>query len=430
VEDKEWRVVLYYQYCNLKDPLSTRKDQSEICERLNLTGRIRVSPEGINGCIGGHFLKIQEYITAVDKIMEFDAQRNPIHWKLSGFSQMDLKSKKDLLSQRFKTLSVKVVKEVVSLDLSEISTMEMIKAGPGEHLSPQEFHRILITHINAHKKDDSSGIDLITAPEDRYLSGTDLITVPEDRYFKYTFENIDVLSSSSNPHGNRRDGGDSTGDDGSGSDGNNGSISRLQHNSNDIDFIDKTKNDLVVIDVRNYYETRIGRFQLKEDDSNVVSVIDPKTRQFSDFAKFVDSNVEDFLGKKVLMYCTGGVRCERASAYMKSKGVDDVSQLSGGIHAYQESYPGNNSLFHGKNFVFDPRISVPSEGSAGDEIVGTCTVCLNPYDDYSRQIRCNKCRVLLLLCDSCYISKNEDLNLEGDKRANFLKSLLCEQCIK
>lgn len=129
------------------------------------------------------------------------------------------------------------------------------------------------------------------------------------------------------------------------------------------------------------------------------------------------------------------MRCERASAYMKSKGVEDVSQLSGGIHAYQESYPGKNSLFHGKNFVFDPRISVPSEGSAGDDIVGTCCMCSKPFDDYSRQIRCNKCRVLILLCDLCadeHKIKDDNTILEGDEPVyvKYMKSLLCEQCIK
>jgi UPF0176 protein len=66
VLDEDWRVVLFYQYCNVEDPKSTCKDQLHLCERLNLTGRIRVSPEGINGCLGGHFLDIQVFYYEID----------------------------------------------------------------------------------------------------------------------------------------------------------------------------------------------------------------------------------------------------------------------------------------------------------------------------------------------------------------------------
>jgi hypothetical protein len=193
--------------------------------------------------------------------------RNPIHWKLSGFSPINLKLKKDLLSQRFKSLSVKVVKEVVSLDLSEISTTEMIKAGPGQHLSPEEFHRILITHINAHNppKED---LDNSSKPhqKDRFLD-SDNSSKPQQ---------IDVVAPSSSSNyddGKSRNTGDeSTGDD-------HGRSDRLEQDLYDINTEEKIKNDLVLIDVRNYYETRIGRFELKKDDANVLSVIDPKTRQ-------------------------------------------------------------------------------------------------------------------------------------------------------
>lgn len=206
--------------------------------------------------------------------------RNPIHWKLSGFSPINLKLKKDLLNQRFKTLSVKVVKEVVSLDLSEISTTEMIKAGPGQHLSPEEFHRILITHINAHNPPKPR-------QKDSFLDS-------ENHSKPHQIDIVAPSSSSNYDDGkNRNTGDESTGDDHSRSD-------RLYSYNEE-----KIKNNLVLIDVRNYYETRIGRFELKKDDANVLSVIDPKTRQFSDFAKYVDANVDNFLGKKVLMYCTG-----------------------------------------------------------------------------------------------------------------------------
>lgn len=162
---------------------------------------------------------------------------------------------------------MKVVKEVVSLDLSEISTTEMIKAGPGQHLSPEEFHRILITHINAHNppKED---LDNSSKPhqKDRFLD-SDNSSKPQQ---------IDVVAPSSSSNyddGKSRNTGDeSTGDD-------HGRSDRLEQDLYDINTEEKIKNDLVLIDVRNYYETRIGRFELKKDDANVLSVIDPKTRQ-------------------------------------------------------------------------------------------------------------------------------------------------------
>lgn len=151
----------------------------------------------------------------------------------------------------------------------------------------------------------------------------------------------------------------------------------------------------------------------------------------------------------------GGVRCERASSYMISKGISDVSQLSGGIHAYQESYP-NGGFFRGKNFVFDPRITVSS--LENEEVIGTCCVCLCLFDDYSRQYRCSRCRVLILVCERCVgilnnkdddkddddtnndinnnsdnenIGNNNDDNRNNGKKSNKNElSILCEQCRK
>lgn len=108
----------------------------------------------------------------------------------------------------------------------------------------------------------------------------------------------------------------------------------------------------------------------------------------------------------VLSCLLGGVRCERASSYMRSKGIERVYQLSGGIHAYLEEYP-DGGYFRGKNFVFDPRIALPP--AASDEVVGTCRICATLYDDYAAQIRCSHCRMLQLVCDTCRVSSEEFL---------------------
>ncbi|KIZ00894.1 hypothetical protein MNEG_7068 [Monoraphidium neglectum] len=103
----------------------------------------------------------------------------------------------------------------------------------------------------------------------------------------------------------------------------------------------------VLIDARNAYETQIGRF-----DVSGVELMDPRTRAFSELPAWMDAHESALAGKRVLMYCTGGVRCERASAYLREKGpaFAEVYQLSGGVQRYLEEFP-DGGLFAGKLFV-------------------------------------------------------------------------------
>ncbi|KAJ1425530.1 Serine hydrolase FSH [Sesbania bispinosa] len=96
------------------------------------------------------------------------------------------------------------------------------------------------------------------------------------------------------------------------------------------------ENSLVLLDARNLYETRIGKFQAPN-----VETLDPQVRQYSDFSSWIDDNGEQLKGKNILMYCTGGIRCEMASAYIRSKGAgfENVFQLFGGIQRYLEQFP-------------------------------------------------------------------------------------------
>ncbi|KAL2924866.1 Rhodanese-like domain-containing protein 6 [Bienertia sinuspersici] len=151
---------------------------------------------------------------------------------------------------------------------------------------------------------------------------------------------------------------------------------------------------LVLLDARNLYETRIGKFESPE-----VETLDPATRQYSDLPAWIDSNAEKLRGNCVLMYCTGGIRCEMASAYIRSKGAgfENVFQLFGGIQRYLEQFP-DGGFFKGKNFVYDHRISV---GSSNQCIMGKCLLCGNSFDDYSSRCRCVFCRMLVLVCNSC-----------------------------
>lgn len=144
--------------------------------------------------------------------------------------------------------------------------------------------------------------------------------------------------------------------------------------------------DLVIVDTRNDYESRVGAFK---------GALKPGIKTFREFPEYVDQNIELFKDKEVLMYCTGGVRVERASAYLKEKGIaKEVYQLEGGIHCYLEQFP--NGHFRGKNFVFDGRVTL----STNDDILTVCDSCKTSCDEYTHCVYaiCNK---LMILCKTC-----------------------------
>ncbi len=107
--------------------------------------------------------------------------------------------------------------------------------------------------------------------------------------------------------------------------------------------------DMPVIDTRNDYETEIGTFR---------GALDPKTKAFTEFPDFVQKNLNPDHNKKVAMFCTGGIRCEKASSYMLAEGYETVYHLKGGILKYLEEIPAEESLWNGECYVFDHRVSV------------------------------------------------------------------------
>lgn len=152
------------------------------------------------------------------------------------------------------------------------------------------------------------------------------------------------------------------------------------------DLIQKAPKDLIIFDARNNYESRIGAFQ---------NAIKPDIQNFRDLPEYFDKNLDLFKDKQVLMYCTGGIRCERGSAYLKLKNVaKEVYQIEGGIHRYAEQFP--EGFFRGKNYVFDGRIAV----KVTDDILGSCDICSIPYDDYTNCLNavCNK---QFIACGTC-----------------------------
>lgn len=146
------------------------------------------------------------------------------------------------------------------------------------------------------------------------------------------------------------------------------------------------RGDTILLDCRNFYESKIGRFQ---------GCLAPDIRKFSYFPSYVDKNLDIFRQKRVLMYCTGGIRCERGSAYLRAKGVcKEVFQLKGGIHKYLEEFP--EGFYKGKLFVFDERFALAYNSS----VVSECSYCGAPWDQY-KLCSTPQCRQLVLTCSAC-----------------------------
>jgi predicted sulfurtransferase len=209
--------------------------------------------------------------------------------------------------------------------------------------------------------------------------------------------------------------------------------------------------DLVILDVRNRWEYEVGHFT----DAAGRRAIHPNMRNYSQFTSYIDDNEQLFEDKTVLMYCTGGIRCETASAYLVSKGIcKSVNQLAGGIHTYCEEfssspaaavdipassedvkgsqdsdpssasdaasspshenscadvvYKGNSSdcrkvsmgkhFYHGQNVVFDRRSQL--QGGSG-VITGKCSECEGPFDELRPECLCTVCVCPVLVCTRC-----------------------------
>lgn len=132
--------------------------------------------------------------------------------------------------------------------------------------------------------------------------------------------------------------------------------------------------DVVLIDTRNDYEVEIGTFK---------GAVDPKTESFRQFPEYVRQNYNPAKHKKVAMFCTGGIRCEKASAFMKREGFEEVYHLEGGILKYLEEVDQPDSLWQGECFVFDNRVSVKQGLEPGEYAL--CHGCRWPITDADRQ---------------------------------------------
>jgi len=145
--------------------------------------------------------------------------------------------------------------------------------------------------------------------------------------------------------------------------------------------------DVILVDTRNDYEYEIGTFE---------GALDPATKTFTEFKTYVTENLDPARDKKVAMFCTGGIRCEKASSYLLSKGFEEVFHLKGGILKYLEKVPQENSRWQGECFVFDERVSVKHGLEVGEaELCRACRQPLMPADrthpDFIDGVQCARC---------------------------------------
>ncbi len=148
-----------------------------------------------------------------------------------------------------------------------------------------------------------------------------------------------------------------------------------------------SSDDVVVIDTRNDYEVAIGTFQ---------GAIDPQTGRFRDFPQWWQANKDRFHDKRIAMFCTGGIRCEKSTNYLMNQGVKNVYHLKGGILKYLEEVPSEESLWQGACFVFDERVSVTHGLAVGPHVL--CRACRRPLEnsdlsrpEYEMGVSCHHC---------------------------------------
>ncbi|CAM8899728.1 unnamed protein product [Rhodiola kirilowii] len=310
VDDVEYGVLLYYKYASIPDIDQLFNFYESSCCSLDLLGRVRLAPQGVNVTVGGKLSALKRHIEEVKSNELFEGT----DFKLASCHH----PANDKVAKEcgFMSLSIRIVKELVTLTSHPLLNPPDV-SNAGKHLSAHEFHSVL---HNAVESSEAESPDL--------------------------------------------------------------------------------QKEIVLLDARNLYETRIGKF-----DTPNVETVDPEIRQYSDLPTWIDQNCEKLKGRHVLMYCTGGIRCEMASAYIKSKGAgfENVYQLYGGIQRYLEQFP-YGGFFKGKNFVFDHRIAV---GSSDNLIMGSCLLCGSSYDDYSARCRCTYCRMLILVCEKCQVERKK-----------------------
>ena len=152
--------------------------------------------------------------------------------------------------------------------------------------------------------------------------------------------------------------------------------------------------EVLVVDTRNDYEVEIGSFK---------NAIDPQTKTFRDFPNWAEKNLDKTRHKKVAMFCTGGIRCEKSTAYLKENGFDEVYHLEGGILKYLEEVPKDQTLWQGECFVFDNRVAVNHDLEKGS--YDQCHACRMPITEKDKK---NNKYIRGVACSACFDNTSEE----------------------
>lgn len=408
-----WRIALYYIYVKMSNDQVQKniQFQLEICEKYRLFGRVRISTEGINGVLSGRYKYLKVYekhlIDALNSQNDIDGM-NIVDEHSLDMKFCRLRTDLPVQSQLFDSLMVKKTANVINL-FNEGDAQHLDKKKKSKSKSSRKSLARLEGSEQGHDEKNGNG-----------LSRSHL----QELHTSVMKQKTPVLSSSSH----------------------------LDPDQWNRMLDEASPGSAVLLDVRNVYESKVGRFEHATTPTLLTN-----TRKYSDLISLL-SPVNDKEGEtqsrethkaliecdKILMYCTGGVRCERVSFLVQELYPDkEVYQLKGGIQRYLEHTLGTNKdngdggrsknelkidnwsdtaaktsngtnscYFQGKNFVFDPRRTDPifRQGQdSSDCIVGRCIACGCAHDDYDnshapadgKESRCNTCRMLVLVCNDC-----------------------------
>lgn len=165
--------------------------------------------------------------------------------------------------------------------------------------------------------------------------------------------------------------------------------------------------DVVLVDTRNDYEVKVGTFQ---------GALDPQTTNFRQFPDYVAENLDPEKNKKVAMFCTGGIRCEKSTAYLKEQGFDEVYHLEGGILKYLEEVPQEESMWEGECFVFDNRVTVDHNLQKGQ--YDQCHACRLPLTKQQQQ---HEKYLEGISCEFCYDKHTPEQRQRFEQRQHQMK---------
>lgn len=331
-DQSQHRVILFYEYVSIEDPVALATKHKELCgpRGLDMTGKIRISSEGVNITIAGTKESVESYMN-----WYMDASSNPLFTTTNKSPNDFFKPSIGCRHVFHPDLSVKIVDEICPLSQPNITLKNLQQEQHQQHkLSPAEFHQR-------------------------------------------------------------------------------------------ITQMDLDNENTILLDTRNYYESKIGNFK---------GAITPPIRKFSVFPNYINQHKDTFNGKKILTYCTGGIRCEKATAYLR-QALDDqqteIFMLDGGIHQYLnwlEENPDITPFWQGKNYVFDARqnMGLPS-------IISQCQECHQPWDTYQK-CQSPHCHLLVLHCDTCRQAnklakmKMKNDNNNKDNEDDEAVTFCCQDC--